>query len=89
MLGVRIMAGLTTGGLAVLAAQPTDVVKVRLQAQGGRGGVVRYTSNRHAYASIARTEGVGGLWKGTNLIRSLHILLFYQLIIQRGFDMIT
>lgn len=29
----RILAGLTTGGMAVVLAQPTDVVKVRFQAQ--------------------------------------------------------
>merc|ERR1719228_1040313 len=34
MLGVRIAAGVTTGTLAILVAQPTDVVKVRMQAAG-------------------------------------------------------
>ena len=34
MMGVRIAAGGTTGTLAILAAQPTDVVKVRMQAAG-------------------------------------------------------
>ena len=34
MMGVRIAAGVTTGTLAILAAQPTDVVKVRMQAAG-------------------------------------------------------
>ncbi|XP_059620581.1 mitochondrial uncoupling protein 2-like, partial [Phlebotomus argentipes] len=29
----RVLAGLTTGGMAVMLAQPTDVVKVRFQAQ--------------------------------------------------------
>ena len=29
---VRIAAGMTTGTLAILAAQPTDVVKIRMQA---------------------------------------------------------
>ena len=62
MFGIRVLAGLTTGGLAVVAAQPTDVVKVRLQAQGSKGG--RYKGLRHAYSSIAATEGVRGLWKG-------------------------
>jgi len=27
--GVRVAAGITTGGLAVIVAQPTDVVKVK------------------------------------------------------------
>ena len=32
-----MIAGVTTGTLAILAAQPTDVVKVRMQAAGNRG----------------------------------------------------
>ncbi|KAM8834591.1 dicarboxylate carrier UCP2-like [Synchiropus picturatus] len=62
---VRLMAGCTTGAMAVAFAQPTDVVKVRFQAQvrladGGR----RYSSTLDAYKTIARDEGVRGLWKG-------------------------
>ena len=34
LMGVRIAAGVTTGTLAILAAQPTDVVKVRMQVAG-------------------------------------------------------
>ncbi|XP_070773637.1 dicarboxylate carrier UCP2-like isoform X2 [Enoplosus armatus] len=60
----RLMAGCTTGAMAVAFAQPTDVVKVRFQAQvrladGGR----RYNSTLDAYKTIARDEGVRGLWK--------------------------
>jgi solute carrier family 25 uncoupling protein 8/9 len=65
--GTRVAAGLTTGALAVLLAQPTDVVKVRLQAQQqslGTGTVPRYKSTLQAYQVIARQEGVRGLWKG-------------------------
>ncbi|XP_034539869.1 mitochondrial uncoupling protein 2-like [Notolabrus celidotus] len=61
----RLMAGCTTGAMAVAFAQPTDVVKVRFQAQvrladGGR----RYNSTMEAYKTIARDEGVRGLWRG-------------------------
>ncbi|KAG8008333.1 Mitochondrial uncoupling protein 2 [Nibea albiflora] len=61
----RLMAGCTTGAMAVAFAQPTDVVKVRFQAQvrladGGR----RYNSTLDAYKTIARDEGVRGLWRG-------------------------
>ncbi|XP_068600083.1 dicarboxylate carrier UCP2-like [Brachionichthys hirsutus] len=61
----RLMAGCTTGAMAVAFAQPTDVVKVRFQAHarsadGGR----RYNGTLHAYKTIARDEGVRGLWKG-------------------------
>ncbi|XP_070531910.1 dicarboxylate carrier UCP2-like [Ptychodera flava] len=61
----RIMAGVTTGAMAVSFAQPTDVVKVRLQAQSNvSGSAVRYTGALHAYRTIGREEGIRGLWKG-------------------------
>ena len=76
---IRVAAGLTTGGLAVLAAQPTDVVKVRMQAQGGStSNARRYTGVVQAYSHIAKTEGVKGLWKGTALYfysKYMHIAL--------------
>ncbi|PNF35520.1 Mitochondrial uncoupling protein 2 [Cryptotermes secundus] len=66
--GTRISAGLTTGALAVLLAQPTDVVKVRFQAQQralGTETAPRYKSTVQAYRTIAKQEGARGLWKGT------------------------
>lgn len=46
-------------------AQPTDVVKVRFQAQARSPGEARrYCSTIDAYKTIAREEGVPGLWKG-------------------------
>jgi len=62
--GVRISAGITTGGLAVLFAQPTDVVKVRMQAQRSGAGATRYSGTLNAYKTIAKMEGLSGLWKG-------------------------
>ena len=61
----RVLAGLTTGGLAVLFAQPTDVVKVRFQAYQQQGAP--YTSTLQAYRTIAVKEGARGLWKGKAL----------------------
>lgn len=67
-IGARVAAGLTTGALAVFIAQPTDVVKVRLQAAAAntRQGAVapRYNSTIQAYKIIANSEGMRGLWKG-------------------------
>ncbi|KAM7412855.1 hypothetical protein PAMA_020306 [Pampus argenteus] len=66
-IGTRLLAGCTTGAMAVTFAQPTDVVKVRFQAQvrlPGGGSVKRYSSTIDAYKTIARDEGVKGLWKG-------------------------
>lgn len=74
-IGTRILAGSTTGAMAVAFAQPTDVVKVRFQAQmrlPEHGAVKRYNSTLEAYRTIARDEGVKGLWKGClpNIIRN-------------------
>jgi len=68
----RIMAGLTTGGFAVICAQPTDVVKVRFQAQNRNNNNNRYKSTMQAYRMIGREEGVRGLWKGAvpNIFRN-------------------
>uniref|UniRef100_A0A8D1RYJ5 Uncoupling protein 2 n=1 Tax=Sus scrofa TaxID=9823 RepID=A0A8D1RYJ5_PIG len=63
-IGSRLLAGSTTGALAVAVAQPTDVVKVRFQAQARAGGGRRYRSTVDAYKTIAREEGLRGLWKG-------------------------
>jgi len=61
----RLMAGCTTGAAAVAVAQPTDVVKVRFQAQVRMAdGERRYNGTMDAYRTIARDEGVRGLWKG-------------------------
>ncbi|XP_077579216.1 dicarboxylate carrier UCP2-like [Stigmatopora nigra] len=66
-IGIRLLAGCTTGAMAVAVAQPTDVVKIRFQAQGckprGSAGA-RYNGTMEAYRTIARVEGVRGLWKG-------------------------
>lgn len=65
-IAIRILAGCTTGAMAVTCAQPTDVVKVRFQAmiRLGTGGERKYRGTMDAYRTIAREEGVRGLWKG-------------------------
>merc|ERR1711872_1130317 len=63
LLAVRIAAGVSTGTLAILCAQPTDVVKVRMQAAGNKG---QYKGVIDAYVSIAKKEGFkSGLYRGT------------------------
>ncbi|XP_061686142.1 mitochondrial brown fat uncoupling protein 1 isoform X2 [Syngnathoides biaculeatus] len=84
---MRILAGCTTGAMAVSFAQPTDVVKVRFQAQMNLDGVARrYSGTMQAYKHIFRNEGLRGLWKGTlpNITRNALVncteLVTYDLI---------
>lgn len=63
----RAAAGLVTGCLGQALANPADVVKVRLQADGRLrllGGTPRYTSARNAFATIWRADGLRGLYTG-------------------------
>ncbi|XP_007536378.1 mitochondrial brown fat uncoupling protein 1 [Erinaceus europaeus] len=75
-LGNKISAGLTTGGVAVFIGQPTEVVKVRLQAQSHLHGLKpRYTGTYNAYWVVANTEGILGLWKGTSLSLTRNVII--------------
>nr|BBJ19795.1 uncoupling protein [Cycas revoluta] len=62
----KILAALTTGAVAITVASPTDLVKVRLQAEGKLppGVPRRYSGAMNAYATIVREEGLGALWTG-------------------------
>ena len=57
----KIAAGLTTGALAICIASPTDLVKVRMQAEGKlpAGTPKKYPSAFGAYATIARFASPG------------------------------
>ncbi|NXH10197.1 UCP3 protein, partial [Bucco capensis] len=86
-LWARVLAGCTTGAVAVACAQPTDVVKVRFQASAALPDTARrYRGTLDAYRSIARDEGVRGLWRGTlpNIARNAIVncgeLVTYDLI---------
>nr|XP_033804558.1 mitochondrial uncoupling protein 2-like [Geotrypetes seraphini] len=86
-IGSRLLAGCTTGAMAVAIAQPTDVVKVRFQAQANTcSSSRRYKGTMEAYKTIAKEEGVRGLWKGTapNITRNAIVncteLVTYDLI---------
>ncbi|EFJ35536.1 hypothetical protein SELMODRAFT_80205 [Selaginella moellendorffii] len=62
----KIAAGLTTGALAITVANPTDLVKVRLQAEGklAPGVPRRYSGAMDAYGKIVKQEGFAKLWTG-------------------------
>ncbi|OCT96431.1 hypothetical protein XELAEV_18014109mg [Xenopus laevis] len=80
-IGSRLAAGCTTGAMAVAVAQPTDVVKVRFQAQANSSANRRYKGTMDAYRTIAREEGMRGLWKGNfvHLDWGLQLFSYYTL----------
>lgn len=54
----RIIAALTTGAIGILIANPTDVVKIRFQAEGRKPvEEQRYKTVTQAYRKIVQTEG--------------------------------
>lgn len=75
-LGIKVASGLTTGAFAITVSSPTDLVKVRLQAQG-RLPVEqrRYKGALDAYRTVIREEGVAALWTGLgpNVVRNATI----------------
>lgn len=62
----KIAAALTTGAIGIAIANPTDLVKVRLQSEGRLppGTPRRYSGAMNAYSTIVRQEGVKALWTG-------------------------
>ena len=57
-IGYRILAALCTGAIGIMVANPTDVVKIRFQADGRLPKEQRrYKGVLHAYKSIIETEG--------------------------------
>jgi solute carrier family 25 uncoupling protein 8/9 len=73
-LPTKVAAALTAGTLGVLVGNPTDCLKVRMQAQGKLppGTPPKYPSAMQAYGIIARQEGLKALWTGTspNILRN-------------------
>ncbi|XP_066283447.1 mitochondrial substrate carrier family protein ucpB-like [Branchiostoma lanceolatum] len=62
----KILAGATSGAIGSSIATPTDLVKVRLQAERRLppGVQPRYRSTFHAFGEIWHTEGLRGLYRG-------------------------
>merc|ERR1711879_993742 len=65
----KSVCAITAGGLAAAAGNPADLSLIRMQADSLLPAAQRrnYTGVVNAMATIARTEGVGGLFKGASL----------------------
>jgi len=61
----KIVASMATGAIGISVANPTDVVKIRMQAQG-RLPVEEhlYKSSSDCYKKIVAEKGIAGLWIG-------------------------
>lgn len=61
----KVIAGLCSGALGIAVANPTDVVKIRMQAQGRLPVAERpYSGSVDCYKKIVSEKGVPGLWIG-------------------------
>uniref|UniRef100_A0A0A9YYM4 Mitochondrial uncoupling protein 3 n=1 Tax=Lygus hesperus TaxID=30085 RepID=A0A0A9YYM4_LYGHE len=74
-LHLKILAGLVTGLVGIAAASPTDLVKIRLQAERTRGLTgepPRYRGTWDAFRKIYKYEGIRGFWSGVvpNMVRN-------------------
>ena len=64
-LHTRMLAALITGTIGIIIASPTDVVKIRLQADGRKSvDERRYSGSIDAYKKIIKTSGFKGLYSG-------------------------
>jgi solute carrier family 25 uncoupling protein 8/9 len=64
---------MTTGAIGISFANPTDVVKIRLQAQGRLPVEQRpYKGSMDCYKKIIAEKGLPGLWVGIapNIMRN-------------------
>lgn len=74
-LGQKILTGIITGGIAISFANPTDLVKVKMQGQGVavlQGQPRQYANSFDCYRQIIADGGVKKLWTGyaPNLMRN-------------------
>jgi len=69
----KIGAGLASGAIGISVANPTDVVKIRLQHQGSQPKETwRYNGSVDCYKKIIASDGITGLWVGVvpNIMRN-------------------
>jgi len=69
-LGIKILSGSLSGGLAAAVTSPIELVKTRLQAAGRTPGAE--TTSMGVIRKVVAVDGVTGLWKGCmpGLVRS-------------------
>lgn len=91
----KALAGLATGAFGITVANPTDVVKIRMQAQGRLPIDERpYKNSLDCYSQIYRKNGLGGFWVGwgpnvarNSVINAAKLVTYDQIkqILNQGF----
>lgn len=74
-LGQKVIASLISGSIAITIANPTDLVKVKMQGQGVamlKGEPKLYNGSMHCYSRLLAEGGIANLWTGwgPNLFRN-------------------
>ncbi|CAF0784473.1 unnamed protein product, partial [Didymodactylos carnosus] len=70
----KITAGAISGGVGACLTSPTDLIKIRLQAQRGQKNY-SYSSTIPAFRHIFREEGLRGLYRGVGPTTQRAIIL--------------
>ncbi|KAH9514639.1 hypothetical protein Btru_023162 [Bulinus truncatus] len=61
-LAINVFCGVVAGMTSSSIANPTDVLKVRMQARGSKSS--EYENILNSFVKIYKQEGVAGLWRG-------------------------
>lgn len=73
----RALASLSAGGLGAFIGNPVEVALIRMQSDGLKPKAQRmhYRSVFHALSSVARGEGLSGLWSGSypTIVRAMAV----------------
>lgn len=62
-LPINVLCGVVAGVVGSVVSNPTDVLKVRMQAQTENGSRETFTQ---AFTKIFKQEGIPGLWRGVS-----------------------
>lgn len=63
----KVVAGATSGAVGAAIANPTDLIKVRMQAQGKASAHAhKYKNTLDAFKQVYKNEGLKGLYKGVS-----------------------
>lgn len=75
--GQRALASLSAGGLGAFVGNPVEVALIRMQSDGLKPKAERmnYRSVFHALSTVARGEGIAGLWTGSypTIVRAMAV----------------